>query len=573
MGSGGVLLRLGDVNGDGRPDLVVASFSNGNVSVLLGNADGSFAAPNTFTRSGYSSGVAIADVNNDGHLDIITANGGPGTVSVLLGNGDGEFQAPINTTLGGNAPNAYSIGAADFNSDSKADLAVRNTANNTVAVLISNGDGHFSELSDIGVISSGEFVRTADLNSDGQTDVVVATGSGQSETLLSNGDGTFSTSTPPNAPLSAYTVSAADLNGDGNPDLIFGGYTSGPTTGTVDVLLGNGNGTFLAPQTFLTGGNQPARPVTGDFNGDGLPDLAASNSHDDSISIFLNTTPDSPTIKLIGTVLHIDGTSHADTVSLSDTGSIVSANINGISSTFQASSISSVVIHTYAGDDSIDLNLVGHAELPIFAGGMNGNDTVASGDNYDDTLHGGDGNDSIQCGTGQDLVIGAAGNDTIMGATTGSDTIAGHGSETILAGDGNDLITDGYGPCSVDAGSGDDTVMAGINADTIVGGDGNDSVHGNGGADSIFGGGGNDTLIAGPGASTLRGNGGSDLLNGDSGNGGVLLLGGPGSDTLIGSGNNNADTLKGGAGGDSLTGGQNDVLIGNDSSDTLGSFV
>jgi hypothetical protein len=190
---------VADVNGDGKPDLVVANCaasgihscpSNGTVSVLLGNGDGTFQMAVPYDSGGYGAdSVAVADVNGDGKPDLLVANecdsscgseGGAGLVGVLLGNGDGTFQSAVTYGSGGTVAN--SVAVADVNGDGKPDLLVANActkscsnSNGEVAVLLGNGDGTFQTAAGYG--SGGGFgksIAVADVNRDGKPDLVLA---------------------------------------------------------------------------------------------------------------------------------------------------------------------------------------------------------------------------------------------------------------------------------------------------------------------------------------------------------------------------------------------------------------
>src|SRR5438552_9510290 len=142
-GAGPYSVAAGDVNGDGTLDLVVANSLANSISVLLGNGDGTFQAARTFD-AGLGSGpiwVVIADVNGDRKPDILLANQSRNSVGVLLGNGDGTFQPVMNFDTGGNF--AESIAVGDFNGDGKLDVAVAHFMTNNVTVLLGNGDGTF----------------------------------------------------------------------------------------------------------------------------------------------------------------------------------------------------------------------------------------------------------------------------------------------------------------------------------------------------------------------------------------------------------------------------------------------
>src|SRR5205814_405368 len=127
-------VAIGDVNGDGRPDLVVANDGSNSVSVLLGNGDGTFQAQTKYTTLGaLPASVAIGDVNGDGRPDLVVAYEGPSGASVLRGNGDGTFQAQA-TYRTGDPPVSVAIG--DVNGDGRPDLVTADYNNGAVSVLL-----------------------------------------------------------------------------------------------------------------------------------------------------------------------------------------------------------------------------------------------------------------------------------------------------------------------------------------------------------------------------------------------------------------------------------------------------
>ncbi len=270
-------VAMADVNGDGKPDLLVAnSFAcegcnNGSVSVLLGIGDGTFQNPVTYGSRGYLTfSVAVADVNGDGKPDLLVTNrnnGSVGSVGVLLGNGDGTFRGAVTDGSGGYQAN--SVAVADVNGDGKPDLLVANLCaestcamNGTVGVLLGNGDGTFQTAVPYG--SGGYYadsVAVADVNGDGKLDLLVANACASSSNcanggsvgvLLGNGDGTFQAAVTYGSGGEANLVAVADVNGDGKPDLLLANINN-----TVGVLLGNGDGTFRTVVTYDTGGMIP----------------------------------------------------------------------------------------------------------------------------------------------------------------------------------------------------------------------------------------------------------------------------------------------------------------------------
>ncbi|HKV61586.1 MAG TPA: VCBS repeat-containing protein, partial [Candidatus Acidoferrum sp.] len=176
MGSAPAAVALGDFNGDGRVDLVVADWGPPGVSILLNNSDGTFQTAHSFIAGTNPSSVAVGDFNGDGKLDLAISNWGSNNVSVLLGNGDGTFQAAVSFAAGSSP---RSVAVADFNHDGKLDIVVANwgcsgfqscPASN-VSVLLGNGDGTFQAVRNFPVGEAPVSVAVGDFNGDGIPDL------------------------------------------------------------------------------------------------------------------------------------------------------------------------------------------------------------------------------------------------------------------------------------------------------------------------------------------------------------------------------------------------------------------
>lgn len=299
---GATSVAIGDVNGDGKPDLVVGNSeeceecSSGGIGVLLGNGDGTFQSAVLYSSGpGYAGAVAVANLRNNGKADVIVAGQG---VSVMLGNGNGTFQSPVTYSVFGNTFNdVESVVVADVNGDSKLDLIV---ATSEVNVLLGRGDGTFKPavvVGEGGCVDSSlpqpSFLAVADVNGDGKPDLLVTTSyCSQVEVLLGNGNGTFQSGVYyGTGGVIASSVTVADVNGDGKPDLLVANEASGSANGqpagpgSASVLLGNGDGTFQAAVVYPSGGPNYHSIAVADVNGDGNPDLllaACSNPTDAS---------------------------------------------------------------------------------------------------------------------------------------------------------------------------------------------------------------------------------------------------------------------------------------------------
>jgi uncharacterized repeat protein (TIGR01451 family) len=273
-------MAIGDFNGDGLPDLAVVNNGSNNVSIALGNSDGTFQPAGTYGAGSAPVSVSIGDFNGDGKLDLAVANSGSNDVSILLGNGNGTFQGA--TSYGcGTTPHSVTVG--DFNRDGKADLAVANNGSNNVSILLGNGTGTFATAVNYGVGTNPESVAIGDFNRDGKVDLAVAnSGSRNVSILAGKGDGTFQTATSVAAGTSPMFVITEDFDHNGKTDLAVANSGSN----NVSILLGNGDGTFHAPLNYGTG-TSPVSVTIGDFNDDGKLDLAVANNGSSNVSILL----------------------------------------------------------------------------------------------------------------------------------------------------------------------------------------------------------------------------------------------------------------------------------------------
>lgn len=293
-------IAIADVNHDGNPDIIVGNSGDQTVSVLLNDGHRHFtpAADSPFPCGQNPNDIAVGDLNGDGNPDLIIANTGTPYITILLGDGKGGFKpsphSPFATTV---RPHVHGIAIGDFMGDGKPAVVTDSWANDQILLIPSDGQGN--------LLLPGKFfradihtdsgVRAAQFTHSGHLDIVTTSQRDNAVGLmLGNGQGGFrrAPGSPFPAGLETWSFTVGDINGDGNPDVIVFPYQRDlpdPSKLGVTVLLGDGKGGFTAmpgSPLSLAGCQGPDKVGSGDVFGDGLRDIVVSCAQNDKLFIF-----------------------------------------------------------------------------------------------------------------------------------------------------------------------------------------------------------------------------------------------------------------------------------------------
>jgi hypothetical protein len=290
-GSYPMSVAVGDFNNDNQLDIVVANAGTNNLYVFIGDGNGTFPFM-TICPTGDNSepaSVVIGDFNNDGRLDIAVANSGADNIGVLLGNGNGTFSSPKSYSTGsGSFP--YSIAIGDLNNDNQLDIVVANQGSNSFSVLLGFVNGTFFSPSNYltGDGSQPLSIAVGDFNNDSRLDIIVAnSGTGNAGIHLGYISENFLLAPPYQTGLLSRPTSIAV--GDFDNDTQLDAVVANNGTNNVMILFGSGYGTFTSHATYSTGNNSgPCGVAVGDFNNDSRLDIVVANPGKNCIGIFLN---------------------------------------------------------------------------------------------------------------------------------------------------------------------------------------------------------------------------------------------------------------------------------------------
>lgn len=270
-----------------------------NIALSIGRGSGVFAAPQLIEFNSVRGSdnvqaprgkvLALGDVNGDGRLDAVLAYPTGGSVWVLLGEENGLLRALASRDLPRGLRDVSAVALADFNGDKRLDIICTNLQG-SVYVLLNNGTEQIDRwgIQETFIGGSLQSIAVSDLNGDAPIKDVVVSSIGRAAVLLGDGTGSFRIEQRLAAGLysgdSPAWIEVADINGDTFGDLV----TANPESDRLLVFPGDGTGRFGEPRAWPTSGLDPRAIAAADFNGDGWLDLAAVNSSSNAVTIHLN---------------------------------------------------------------------------------------------------------------------------------------------------------------------------------------------------------------------------------------------------------------------------------------------
>jgi hypothetical protein len=366
MGTNGypIGVAAGDLDGDGKPDIVISNYYTQTLTILLNaGSPGNIVMDSVLSvpSGNYILGASIADLNGDGKPEMIVASQGSNLLSVYTNSstpGHISFsnETPIMAPAGGSP---FKVVVADLDGDGKPDLAAANSYAGTVSAYLNTsptgGAISFAANVDFTTGNFPEGLAIGDIDGDGKPDLVVANNTDNTLSLLHNtstvGSLSFGPQITVNSGSSAYDLVIADFDGDGKPDIaVVDQYNN---TVSVHRNISTPGTIAISANVDYATGNIPYSITTADFDGDGKPDLATANDGDNTFTILRNSAANEPAI-----------TSFSPTTGAAGTVvTIVGVNLTGVSSVkFGDSTAASF---TYVSPDTVTAVVGGGATGPV----------------------------------------------------------------------------------------------------------------------------------------------------------------------------------------------------------------
>jgi YD repeat-containing protein len=287
-------VAIGDVNGDGKADTITTNYSSNNISILLGNGDGTFGVKTDVAVNSRPDSVALGDLDSDGDLDIVTGNGNryhnywaDSSLSILVNNGGGSFtrnDITLSRDIG-----AQALELSDLNADGDLDIVISGSGyfnRGQMSVLLGSNGSSFGTRTDYNTGNTPHSIAVGRLNQDLSFDVVTANRFSNNVSVFpGNGNGSFGTRRDFPVGSSPESVAVGDLNGDGNSDIITANYSSQ----NVSVLFGDSNGNFGIPTNYSVDNFYPLSVALGDVDNDSDLDVVVSvTARANQVSVLFN---------------------------------------------------------------------------------------------------------------------------------------------------------------------------------------------------------------------------------------------------------------------------------------------
>lgn len=358
---------IADFNNDSKADVAVTNQVSNDVSILLGNGNGTFGAQSLIAVGSGPYSIVAGKFNADNNFDLAVANSSSNNVSILLGNGNGTFSAPTNFLVGANP---ISVASADLNNDGKLDLAVANFGgffSGSVSILLGNGNGAFSPGTQVRTRTQPSFVVAANFNGDGNQDLIVANfGSNSVSTFAGTGSGTFLLVQNLATGAGPVAIEYANLDGDAFPDLAIANYNSDSIT----ACSGSSNGTFTGCTSNNPVGQNPISITSGDYVGDGTRSIATALSGSSSVSLFGNLISVGMNPNAVKTI-DLNGDTKPDMIT-------VNSGSNDLSVLLNSCSAAKGNLFDYDGNRRTDYSVFRPSTTSYFIQSLSGGSSVAS---------------------------------------------------------------------------------------------------------------------------------------------------------------------------------------------------
>ena len=290
MNAGPIGMWLGNLRGNANwRDIITANYNNNTISVRLWQSGTVFGAVSNYAVGLQPYAVRAGNFDGDAYEDVAVANSGTNTVSILINRRNGALGTARDVVIGSTSnPRPVAITIADANGDGRTDIFTANETEGTVSVLWGGGDGSFGNLRNYSVGSGPTSIHAVDMNRDGRIDILTASKAAGTLTILyGQGDGTFGSAQTITLSSGVNPQPAYALPGDFNSDGILDIATANYAANTVSILMGQANGTYVLATNLATGAN-PFSLLSRDLNHDYIGDLVVVNQGDDTMSVFMS---------------------------------------------------------------------------------------------------------------------------------------------------------------------------------------------------------------------------------------------------------------------------------------------